>query len=108
MITKTKKFITLALTIIVFATVLTAGSLATIADNAFACGSHCGHFGNFGFLNHHGKRSHTHQSISQECDQIQNSRSLSSGAFSPRISSGNNIAACANVNLGGNVAATDQ
>ncbi len=60
------------------------------------------------FPNDDGEHSHVDQSISQSCIQPQSTSVLSSGANSPVVSSGNNVASCANVNLGGNAAAINQ
>jgi len=77
------------------------------------CGPNCGPSGGFGFdqpsfFNDDGQHSRVHQSISQSCIQPQSSSVISSGGLSPVVSSGNNIASCANVNLGGNAAAVNQ
>ncbi len=77
------------------------------------CGPNCGPNDGFGFdqpsfFSDDGEHSSVHQSISQSCIQPQSSSVLSSGGFSPVVSSGNNIASCANVNLGGNAAAVNQ
>ena len=105
MMTKTKKYTSLALTLVVFTTIMITGTIVSVVGNTvFAFGDHFF----FQFNHHHSKKSHIHQSISQQCDQIQRSRLLSAGANSPRFSSGNNIASCTNVNLGGNAAANNQ
>ncbi len=106
MITKTEKHVHKVLSIAILATIMITTTFVTITINkAFAeC---CGEPPFFGF-HHHGKHSHIHQSINQECNQFQSSRFLTSGANSPLFSSGNNVAACANINLGGNAAVSNQ
>ena len=109
MISITKKQVSIALAITAFAAIMIAGTVAASADNAFARHGFF-NFDNFGNFGHHnqGKHSSTHQSISQGCDQNQHSTVITAGAGSPITASGNNAAACANVNTGGNAAATDQ
>ena len=87
-----KKQASLAVLAVVFATALFVSVIAT-SDNAFA--------------RHHKHNNHKSisQSISQSNDINQNSQVVTAGAGSPVIASGNNIGACANVNLGGNAAA---
>jgi hypothetical protein len=98
-----KKQISITLLMAVFATIMIAGTIASVTDNsAFAFRNH--------FFNHHhhnGSHSSTSQSISQSCNQNQHSTVLTAGAGSPIIGSGNNIAACTNINGGGNAAATN-
>ncbi|HEY6537038.1 MAG TPA: hypothetical protein VIY08_14780 [Candidatus Nitrosocosmicus sp.] len=103
MITKTEKHVHKVLSIAILAAIITTTIFVTITINeAFAC---CGPpF--FGF--HHHKHSHIDQSINQGCDQFQSSRFLNTGGNSPIFSSGNNVAACANINLGGNAAVSHQ
>ena len=104
MITKTEKHVHKVLSIGILATIVFTILFATInIDKAFACCEPPF----FGF-HHHVKHSHIDQSINQECNQFQSSRFLTTGANSPLFSSGNNVAACANVNLGGNAAVSHQ
>ncbi len=56
----------------------------------------------------HSKRSHTHEGIGQGCSQPKHSEQFSSTPNSPLVRAANNIGACANINLGGNVGAHDQ
>ena len=112
--TVTKKQASLALVVVSFAAIMIAGSIVSSTGNAFAWrhGGHFGHGGHFAefdsFSFHHGKRSHTEQSIDQGC--VQPSRTFDStfGQLSPSILSGNNVDVCANLNFAGNAAATDQ
>ncbi len=67
MTTITKKQVFLALVVIAFATIMIAGTIAASSDNAYA--SH--------------KRSHSHQSISQNCKQSHHSTTVSSGPGAP-------------------------
>ena len=83
-----KKQISLAVLAVVFATAMVASIFAT-TDNAFARSSH----------------KIASQSIGQNCSQNQHSSVVTAGAISPPILSGNQIAACANINLGGNALA---
>ncbi len=92
MTTITKKQASLALVVVAFAAIMIAGTIAASSDNAYA--SH--------------KRSHTHQSIVQKCKQHQHATVLTAGALSPITASGNNLAACLNLNLSGNAAANDE
>ena len=92
MTTITKKQASLALVVIAFAAIMVAGTIAASSDNAYA--SH--------------KKSHTHQSINQNCKQSQHSTTVSSGPASPVGFSGNNAGLCVNLNGGGNAAASDQ
>jgi hypothetical protein len=94
----TKKQASVAVLAVIFATSMIASVIAT-SDNAFA------------WRHGHGKNHHNDngksisQSISQSCHQNQKSQVVTAGANSPVRNSGNNFAACANVNLGGNAAA---
>ena len=115
MTTITKKQASLAFVIAVFAVIMFAGPVAfnSSVNSAFVYGKdfffnnhHHHHF--FFHQHHNGKHSSIHQSINQRCDQNQRSTVLSAGAGSPIVGSGNNIAACANVNFGGNAAVTNQ
>ncbi len=104
MITKTEKYVYKVLSIGILATIVITTIFTTVNINkAFACCEPPF----FGF-HHHVKHSHIHQSINQECNQFQSSRFLNTGGISPLLSSGNNIAACANINLGGNAAVSHQ
>ena len=102
MITVTKKQTSLALFAVVFATAMIVGTIASSSDNmAFAGGR--------GHHHHHSQTSDsTSQSISQPCEQSQNSPVTTTGAISPPILSGINVGACVNANLGGNAATSDQ
>jgi hypothetical protein len=94
MVTVTKKQTSLALIAVVFATAMIVGTIASSADNsAFAT---------------HGKKAKVKQSISEACDQSQNSPVLTAGAGSPSVASGINVGLCVNANLAGNAAAVDQ
>lgn len=132
MITIPKKQASLILIVTAFAAIMFAGPIALNGVNsAFVYGEdfffdhhhhhhfffnhhhrhhHFDHHGFDGFdhFSHHGEHSHIHQSISQGCNQHQRSIVLTAGAFSPVVNSGNDAAGCANVNLGGNAAASDQ
>jgi hypothetical protein len=116
MISVTKKQTSLALVVVAFATIMIAGTIAS-SGSAFAWRErhHHHHFDHFEFnhfshfnrSNHHGKVSHTDQSISQGCVQPTSSLDIT-GPGSPVLLSGNNVPVCVNANLGGNAAATDQ
>ena len=98
----TKKQVSVAVLVVFFATAMIASVVAS-PDSAFA--KHRHHHG----ANTHGANTHDNgksisQSISQGCSQNQHSSVVTAGAGSPVTGSGNNIAACANVNLGGNAA----
>jgi len=94
MVTVTKKQTSLALIAVVFATAMIVSTIASSADNsAFAT---------------HGKKANFKQSISEACQQDQNSPVTTAGAISPPSLSGINVAACVNANLGGNAAVSDQ
>ncbi len=124
MITVTKKQASVALVVVAFATIMIAGSIAPIMNNAFAWGNHFGHFGPFGFFDGPGKRSHVFHSINQGCVQPSSSSIFSNGLggglggghdnghdnghSSGSPLSGNNVQTCANINLGGNAASVDQ
>jgi len=106
MVTVTKKHQTsMALIAVVLATAMIAGTFASMGNNAFATrGGHSGHSGSAS----DGKSSAVDQSISESCDQNQNSPISTSGFLSPPIASGINVGACLNLNLGGNTANQDQ
>ncbi len=104
MIHITKKQSSLAFVVVAFATVMIIGTISFVADNSVF--AHRGHFFHFNHFNdNNGRHSSIHQSISQSCNQNQQSTVLTGGAGSPILGSGNNIATCANFNAGGNVAA---
>ena len=107
MITLSKKQASVSLVVVAFATILIAGSIAPIMNNAFAWGNHFGHFGigPFDYFNFHGKIFHGYQSINQGC--IQPSSSLGSHGENGQLS-GNSVKTCVNVNLAGNVLPNDQ
>ena len=112
MISVTKKQASLALVVVAFATIMIAGTIAASTGSVFANRDRH-HFNNFEFNHfnhskHNGKRSHTDQSISQGCVQPTSSFDSTSGTGSFVAGSGNNIPICANLNLAGNAAATDQ
>ena len=114
MISVTKKQTSLALVVVAFATIMIAGTIAS-SGSAFAWRErhHHDHFNHFEFnhfnrSNHHGKVSHTDQSISQGCIQPTSSFDSASGIGSFVAGSGNNIPVCANLNFAGNAAFTDQ
>src|SRR4051812_15498158 len=98
MVTVTKKHQTsMALFAVVLATVMIAGTLA-MGNNAFAArGGSSGHSGSG-----NDGRAAADQSISESCDQNQNSPVTTAGFLSPPIASGINVGACLNLNLGGN------
>ena len=103
MVTVTKKHQTsMALIAVVLATAMIVG---TFANSAFATNGHKGN--HFGFAND-GKSATASQSISETCDQNQNSPVTTAGAISPPILSGINVGACLNLNLGGNALDQDQ
>ena len=116
MISVTKKQASLAFVVVAFATIMIAGTIAASTGSVFAWRDrhhHSDHFNSFEFNHfnhskHNGKRSHTDQSISQGCVQPTSSFDSTSGAASLVTGSGNNIPICANLNLAGNAAATDQ
>ena len=83
-----KKQISLAVLAVVFATAMVASIIAT-SDDAFA----------------RNNNKFSRQSIGQSCSQNQHSSVVTAGAISPPILSGNQIAACANFNFGGNALA---
>ena len=94
MITVTKKQTSLALFAVVFATAMIVSTIASSADNsAFAT---------------HGKKAKFKQSISEACQQDQNSPVTTAGAISPPIAAGINAGICLNLNLAGNAATSDQ
>jgi hypothetical protein len=100
----TKKQASIAVLAVFFATAMIASVIAS-PDSAFARHHHKHHHG----ANTHGANTHDNgksisQSISQGCSQNQHSSVVTAGAGSPVSGSGNNVAACANVNLGGNAA----
>jgi hypothetical protein len=101
MIHITIKHSSLAFVVAAFATVMIIGTISFVADDSVF--AHRGHF--FHFNDNNGRHSSIHQSISQSCNQNQQSTVLTTGAGSPILGSGNNIATCANFNAGGNVAA---
>ena len=102
MVTVTKKHQTsMALIAVVLATAMIVG---TFANSAFATGRHGNHFG---FAND-GKSATASQSISETCDQNQNSPVTTAGAISPPILSGIDLGLCVNANLGGNALNQDQ
>ncbi len=121
MITLTKKQGSVSLVVVAFATIMIAGSIAPIMNNAFAWGNQ---FGSFGPFNGPGKHSHVFHSINQGCIQPSRSSIFSngfgggfgggqngghdSGHSSGSPLSGNNVQTCANINLGGNAASVDQ
>ena len=93
MVTVTKKQTSLALIAVVFATAMIVGTIASSSDNlAFATG----------------KKAKFKQSISEACQQDQNSPVTTAGAVSPPVLSGINVGLCVNANLGGNAATSDQ
>jgi hypothetical protein len=100
----TKKQASIAVLAVFFATAMIASVIAS-PDSAFARHHHKHHHG----ANTHGANTHDNgksisQSISQGCSQNQHSSVVTAGAGSPVSTSGNNIAACANINGGGNAA----
>jgi hypothetical protein len=105
----TKKQASIAVLAVFFATAMIASVIAS-PDSAFARHHHKHHHGaNTHGANTHGANTHDNgksisQSISQGCSQNQHSSVVTAGAGSPVSGSGNNVAACANVNLGGNAA----
>ncbi len=103
--TITKKQASIALVVVALSAIMIAGTIVSSADNAFA---HRHHHHFFSHHHHHGKHSSIHQSIHQGCNQHQHSTVLTAGANSPISTSGNNAAACANFNVGGNAAASHQ
>jgi hypothetical protein len=99
----TKNQTSLALIVIVFTTIMIAGTIVSAADNlAFASRNNHNHFNHF-----NDKSSNNHQRIGQSSDQRQHSFCLTAGFGSPVSASCNNTAASANANTGGNGAASD-
>ena len=96
----TKKQASIAVLAVFFATAMIASVIAS-PDSAFARHHHKHHHG----ANTHDNGKSISQSISQGCSQNQHSQVVTAGAGSPVTASGNNIAACANINGGGNAAA---
>ncbi len=109
MTTITKKQASISVLVAAFATVMIAGTIAvSSADNSAFAWRNNHDFFSFGHFNHNnGKHSSIHQSISQSCHQNQHSTVLTAGSGSPISGSGNNIAACANFNGGGNAGANN-
>ena len=129
MVTVTKKHQTsITLIAVVLATVMIAGTFASMGNNmAFAwrgdsskhgqdshgqdkngkSGSDSFGLSNFG-SSRNGQTAAADQSISESCDQNQNSPVTTGGAVSPPILSGINLGLCVNANLGGNAVDQDQ
>jgi hypothetical protein len=100
----TKKQASIAVLAVFFATAMIASVIAS-PDSAFARHHHKHHGANTHGANTHDNGKSISQSISQGCSQNQHSSVVTAGAGSPVSGSGNNIAACANINGGGNAAA---
>jgi hypothetical protein len=93
----------LALIVIVFTTIMIAGTIVSYNDDlAFAWRHNHNHFNHFD-----DKSSNNHQRIDQSSVQRQHSFCLTAGFGSPVSASCNNNAASANANTGGNGASSD-
>ena len=93
----------LALIVIVFTTIMIAGTIVSYNDDlAFAWRHNHNHFNHFD-----DKSSNNHQRIDQSSVQRQHSFCLTAGFDSPVSASCNNTAASTNANAGSNGAASD-